>query len=109
MEATTMNGRLRVAGHQRRTTVARARNGSRPNDDRALLFVASVRVAKLPQGFERGAQVVILSHKIALDTTFKQREYFARAAGTARFVWNYALCEWNRQYEAGEKPNSNSI
>ncbi len=46
---------------------------------------------------------MILSHCIALGTTFKQRAYFARAAGTARFTWNWALAEWNRQYEAGEK------
>ena len=32
--------------------------------------------------------------------------YFAKAAGTARFVWNWALAEWNRQYEAGEKPTA---
>jgi putative transposase len=30
--------------------------------------------------------------------------YFAKAAGTARFVWNWGLAEWNRQYQAGEKP-----
>ena len=32
--------------------------------------------------------------------------YFAKAAGTARFVWNWALAEWNRQYEAAEKPTA---
>jgi DNA-binding transcriptional MerR regulator len=32
--------------------------------------------------------------------------YFARAAGTSRFVWNWALAEWNREYEAGEKPTA---
>src|SRR5207302_1745912 len=32
--------------------------------------------------------------------------YFARAAGTSRFVWNWALAEWNRHYEAGEKPTA---
>lgn len=47
---------------------------------------------------------MILSHRIQLDPTIKQREYFARAAGTARFVYNWALAEWNRQYAAGEKP-----
>jgi putative transposase len=48
---------------------------------------------------------VILSHKIELDTTFKQRRYFASAAGCARLVWNVALAEWDRQYKAGEKPS----
>lgn len=46
-----------------------------------------------------------LSHRIALDPTSKQRRYFAQAAGCARFVWNWALDAWNREYEAGEKPS----
>jgi putative transposase len=49
---------------------------------------------------------VILSHRIALDPTVKQRIYFAKAAGTARFAWNWALAEWERQYKAGLKPNA---
>src|SRR5437667_413936 len=32
--------------------------------------------------------------------------YFARAAGVARFVWNWALAEWDRQYQAGENPTA---
>jgi putative transposase len=49
---------------------------------------------------------VIKAHKIRLHPTDEQRVYFAKAAGTARFVWNWALSEWNRQYEAGEKPTA---
>jgi len=48
---------------------------------------------------------MILAHKIQLDLTTAQREYCARACGTSRFVWNWALEEWTRQYKAGEKPN----
>lgn len=48
---------------------------------------------------------MILAHKIQIDPTRKQANYFARACGTSRFVWNWALAEWSRQYEAGEKPN----
>ena len=48
---------------------------------------------------------MILSHRIELDPTFKQKRYFAMAAGTARLVWNIGLAEWNRQYEAGDKPS----
>lgn len=48
---------------------------------------------------------MILSHRIEIDTTFKQRRYFTQAVGCARFVWNQALAEWNRQYEAGGKPS----
>jgi transposase len=47
-----------------------------------------------------------LSHRIQLDPTAAQREYFARAAGTSRLVWNWALAEWNEQYEAGGQPKA---
>lgn len=49
---------------------------------------------------------VILSHRIALDPTADQVEAFRRASGVARFTWNWALAEWGRQYEAGEKPTA---
>ncbi|GHO77913.1 transposase [Ktedonobacter sp. SOSP1-85] len=49
---------------------------------------------------------MIKAHKIRLHPTAEQVVYFAKAAGTARFVWNWALAEWNRQYEAGEKPTA---
>ena len=43
---------------------------------------------------------MLIAHKIALDTNNVQATYFARAAGTARFAYNWALAEWQRQYEA---------
>lgn len=49
---------------------------------------------------------MIRAHKIRLNPTAEQARYFAKAAGTARFVWNWALAEWKRQYEAGEKPTA---
>ena len=49
---------------------------------------------------------MIKAHKIRLHPTDSQAVYFAKAAGTARFVWNWALAEWNRQYEAGGKPTA---
>jgi putative transposase len=49
---------------------------------------------------------MIRAHKIRLNPTAEQAGYFAKAAGTARFVWNWALAEWKRQYEAGEKPTA---
>lgn len=49
---------------------------------------------------------MILSHSIQLDPTPSQREYFSRASGCSRFVWNWALAEWKRQFEAGLKPNA---
>lgn len=50
-----------------------------------------------------------LTHKIALCPTLEQADYFSRACGTARRVWNWALGEWNRQYVAGQKPNAMAL
>lgn len=50
-----------------------------------------------------------LTHKIALCPTPGQADYFARACGTARRVWNWALGEWNRQYATGQKPNAMAL
>jgi putative transposase len=44
-----------------------------------------------------------LAHRIELCPNNAQEGYFRRAAGTARFAWNWALGEWNRRREAGEK------
>jgi putative transposase len=49
---------------------------------------------------------MIKAHKIRVHPTPEQAVYFAKSAGTSRFVWNWALAEWNRQYEAGEKPTA---
>ncbi len=50
-----------------------------------------------------------LAHKIALDPTPEQRDFFQRAAGTARFTWNWALTEWQERYQKGEKPNGHLL
>jgi putative transposase len=52
---------------------------------------------------------VILAHRIALDLTVEQRIAMARAAGVARFTWNWALARWEEQYKAGEKPNAGKL
>jgi putative transposase len=52
---------------------------------------------------------VQLTHKIELRQTPGQADYFARACGTARKVWNWALDEWNKQYGAGQKPSAMSL
>ncbi len=44
-----------------------------------------------------------------LTPTNKQRTFFARACGVARFAWNWALDEWKHQYEADEKPNEAAL
>ena len=38
---------------------------------------------------------MIKAHKIRLHPMPEQATYFTRAAGVARFVWNWALAEWN--------------
>lgn len=53
--------------------------------------------------------MMTLAHRIALDPTIKQRAYFVKAAGCARFVWNLALEAWNAEYAAGGKPNTSII
>lgn len=50
-----------------------------------------------------------LTHKIALCPTPEQADYFKRACGTARRVWNWALAEWHRQYAAGRRPNAMAL
>lgn len=45
---------------------------------------------------------MIRAHKIALDPNDGQETYFRKAAGTARFAYNWALAEWQRQYDAGK-------
>lgn len=52
---------------------------------------------------------MLLAHRIRLDPTPEQVDYFGRACGTARRVWNWALGEWNRQYAAGERPNAHAL
>ena len=50
-----------------------------------------------------------LTHRIALCPTPEQTGYFARACGTARRVWNWALSEWNKRYASGQKPNAMAL
>lgn len=52
---------------------------------------------------------MIFAHQIRLVPTTTQEDYLRRACGTARFVWNWALAEWQRSYEAGEKPNGREL
>jgi len=52
---------------------------------------------------------MLLAHRIRIDANATQRDYFARAAGTARRVWNWALAEWRRQIAQGHKPNAMAL
>ena len=58
---------------------------------------------------------MLKTHKIRLDPNNKQRTLLEKSAGVARFSYNWALSEWNRQYEAWkedstlDKPNQYSL
>lgn len=45
------------------------------------------------------------AHKIKLNPTPEQEAYFRKAAGVARFAFNWGLAEYNRRLEAKEKVN----
>lgn len=49
------------------------------------------------------------AHRIKLNPTPEQATQFMRAAGVARFAWNWALAEYHRLKEAGQEVNWNQI
>jgi putative transposase len=53
--------------------------------------------------------MMLRGHKIELKTNNKQKTYFAKASGVARKAYNWALNEWERQYQAGGKPNETAL
>jgi putative transposase len=52
---------------------------------------------------------MIKTHKLRLNPSEEQKLYFRKACGTRRFVYNWGLAEWKRQYEAGEKPSAMAL
>lgn len=46
---------------------------------------------------------IIKAHQIKLNPTPEQEQYFWRAAGVARFTWNWALGEYNKRKDDGQK------
>src|SRR5690242_21268342 len=51
----------------------------------------------------------MLAHKIELKLNNKQRTYLAKAAGVARFSYNWALNEWSQEYAAGLRPSEQAL
>lgn len=49
---------------------------------------------------------MLKTHKIRLNPTPEQAEYFRRAAGVARFVFNWGLAQWQAEYGAGRQPTA---
>jgi len=52
---------------------------------------------------------MLRAHKIELKSNNKQNTYFAKACGVARKAYNWALAEWQKQYEAGGKPTEAAL
>lgn len=50
---------------------------------------------------------MIIAHKIALDLNNQQVSYCQKAAGIARFSYNWALAEWIAQYQAYKQDDTN--
>lgn len=48
-------------------------------------------------------------HVIRLDPTTRQVQALSQAAGTSRFVYNWALAKWTEQYRSGEKPSAQNL
>jgi len=44
---------------------------------------------------------MLIAYKIALIPNNKQATYFFKASGVARFAYNWALAEWQKQYGIG--------
>jgi len=49
---------------------------------------------------------MIFAHQIALDLTKDQEAYCRKAAGTARFTYNWGLAHWQMQHRNGEQPTA---
>jgi putative transposase len=52
---------------------------------------------------------ILRAYKTELNPNNKQETMFRKCAGTARFVYNWGLAEWKRQYENGGKPSAYSL
>src|SRR3990167_9082694 len=53
--------------------------------------------------------MMLRGHRIELRTNNKQATYFAKASGTARKAYNWALNEWEIQRQAGGKPSEAAL
>ena len=51
----------------------------------------------------------VRSHKITISPTLAQENLLRQSVGCARFAFNWALGEWNRQYASGGKPNEGEL
>jgi putative transposase len=52
---------------------------------------------------------MLLVHKIGLRPNNKQKSYFVKASGVARFAYNWALDQWKAQYAEGKHPKEKEL
>lgn len=53
--------------------------------------------------------MTLLAHRIELRPSRMAVRYFRRAAGVARFAYNWALARWKEHYAKGEKTSGFSL
>ncbi len=53
-----------------------------------------------------GSDLMIITHRIALNLNDEQAAYCQEVANAARFTYNWALARWNEQYQAYKEDNS---
>ena len=49
---------------------------------------------------------MLTAHKTSLNPNNRQSTYFFKAAGVARFAYNWGLSEWQRQYKEWKEDNT---
>ena len=52
---------------------------------------------------------IVMTHRIELKPNKLQEALFRQCIGASRFAYNWALAEWQRQVEAGKKPNEAAL
>ena len=52
---------------------------------------------------------IVMSHRIELKPNKIQEALFRQCVGASRFAYNWALAEWQRQFEAGETPHEAAL
>lgn len=52
---------------------------------------------------------IVVSHKIRLNPNNKQKTYLNKAFGCARLAYNWGLAQWQKDYQAGQKPTGRKV
>ena len=52
---------------------------------------------------------MFIVHKIEFKPNKTQEKLLRQSCGTARFTYNWALAEWQKQYEVGIKPSAMAL